>query len=177
MKELIAKRYIKALFQVASQKEIETYLKTLNEIKNAFSSEKFLEIIESPSLSVTQKEGFLLSLVDSKADKKLVNFLRILAQKNRIELIPQVCREIESELASANKKYSGYVLCNSKLSNDVMSALSNGISKKVNADIKLEQKNSDIDGILLRVEDLGIEVGFSKERLKSSLTEHILKAI
>ena len=56
-------------------------------------------------------------------------------------------------------------------------ALSSGLGKKVDADITLEFVKTNFDGIKVEVEDLGIELNFSKERINSSLIDHILKAI
>ena len=43
--------------------------------------------------------------------------------------------------------------------------------------LQLTQNICDYDGIKVDIDGLGVEVGFSKERLKSQLIHHILKAV
>jgi len=45
------------------------------------------------------------------------------------------------------------------------------------ATIKLNQEKSDVDGVRVSVDDLGIEVNFSKERVKEQLIDFIKKSL
>ena len=51
------------------------------------------------------------------------------------------------------------------------------ISKKFNANIKLEPVIANYNGVKIDVEDLGFEISFSIDRLKNKMSEYILKAI
>ncbi|NPA50313.1 MAG: F0F1 ATP synthase subunit delta, partial [Epsilonproteobacteria bacterium] len=51
------------------------------------------------------------------------------------------------------------------------------LSKYSNATIKLIPKESDYDGVRVEVEDLGIELNFSKSRVKEALIQFIEEAI
>ena len=55
--------------------------------------------------------------------------------------------------------------------------LEENLSSKFNAKIKLENVVSEYPGIKIELDDLGVEVSFSIERLKTQMIEHILKAI
>ena len=59
----------------------------------------------------------------------------------------------------------------------VMQELSKGLSKKFDLNISLEFVKNDFNGIKVDVEDLGIEINFSKTRINSQMIEHIVKAI
>lgn len=50
-------------------------------------------------------------------------------------------------------------------------------SKKFNSKIKLDGSKSDYNGVKVELDDLGVEVNFSIDRLKSQMSEYILKAI
>ena len=50
-------------------------------------------------------------------------------------------------------------------------------SSKFDVSLKLAQNVCDYDGIKVDIEGLGLEVGFSKDRLKSQLKDYILKAV
>ncbi len=64
-----------------------------------------------------------------------------------------------------------------ELSNEQLNSLEESFSKKFDAKINLVNQKSGYPGIRISLEDLGIEVSFSLERLKTQMTEHILKAI
>ena len=55
MKDLVAKRYVKALTTGRSKDEITTISNKLNQIASAFSSEKFNAIITSADVSNSKK--------------------------------------------------------------------------------------------------------------------------
>ena len=87
MKELIAKRYIKALSQSLKQKELEESLQILEKLANVCRINKFQEIMDSPYISVEQKIEFILQVIlENKSNSKFANFIRILAEHKRLDL-------------------------------------------------------------------------------------------
>jgi F-type H+-transporting ATPase subunit delta len=58
-----------------------------------------------------------------------------------------------------------------------MQELSDGLSKKFDSKISLSYVKDDFNGIKVDVQDLGIEINFSKSRINSQMIEHIVKAI
>ncbi|MEN8718216.1 MAG: F0F1 ATP synthase subunit delta, partial [Sulfurovum sp.] len=58
-----------------------------------------------------------------------------------------------------------------------MSSIEEQFSKKFNVNLSLSQNVCDYDGIKVDIDSLGVEISFSKERLKSQLIDHILKAV
>ena len=59
----------------------------------------------------------------------------------------------------------------------VLKELGDGLGKKFDSKITLSYIKSNFDGIRVDVEDLGIEISFSKSRINKQIVEHILKAI
>ena len=87
MKELIAKRYIKALSQSLKQKELEESLQILEKLANVCTINKFQEIMDSPYISVEQKIEFILQVIlENKSNSKFANFIKILAEHKRLDL-------------------------------------------------------------------------------------------
>ena len=147
MKELIAKKYVKALVSDLSKDEFNNFTARLQEIANAFANEKFQNIIVSPNLKNSQKADFVLSLV-GEADQKFVNFIKLLGENKRLDILPNIVSELESSF-----------------------------SKRFNAKIILEPVKSNYNGIKIELDDLGVEASFSVDRLKAQMSEYILKAI
>jgi F-type H+-transporting ATPase subunit delta len=76
-----------------------------------------------------------------------------------------------------NNAYTGKIFSDLDMDAKTVEALSSGLGKKVNANITLEFVKTNFDGIKVEVEDLGVEINFSKQRINTSLIDHILKAI
>ena len=93
MKELIAKKYVKALVSDLSKDEFNNFTAKLQEIANAFSNERFQNIIVSPNLKNSQKADFVLSLV-GEADQKFVNFIKLLGENKRLDILPNIVSEL-----------------------------------------------------------------------------------
>ena len=88
-----------------------------------------------------------------------------------------IADQLLKEIAVVNNAFTGKIFSDSDIDPKTVESLSAGLSKKVDANISLEFVKTDFNGIKVEVEDLGIELNFSKERINSSLINHILKAI
>ena len=176
MKNIIAKKYVNALMKSCDDSEIAAIEKSINEIASAFSSTKFNNIILSPDFSIEEKEKFVLSLLE-KSEGKLLNLIKLLAENDRLSLIPVIAEELKFQTSFKSNSYEGEVVSNFEISKDQITNLEENFSKKFNANIKLEAKVSDYPGVKIQLDDLGVEVSFSLDRLKTQMVEHILKAI
>lgn len=81
----ISKNYAKALFDVASENGSFDYFKTqLLEIQSVLESSSDLRIVmANSSISASKKVEILDSLFVGKVDVKILNFLKLLVEKNR----------------------------------------------------------------------------------------------
>lgn len=177
MEELIAKRYIKAMKNSSDTTSMEDVCTVFSVLAESFKDQKFIEVIENPSVKKDQKSTILLEAVKSAESKAVDNFIKLLVEKNRINIIPALAEELKKDLANTNKNYSGIVYSNSELDEQLIQDLSSGLSKKFDSSINLKFIKDDFNGIKVDVEDLGIEINFSKTRINNQMIEHILKAI
>lgn len=177
MNDLVAKRYVKALVEGRDSKAIKSVSDKLNVISSAFADEKFNSIISSPEIDIASKVDLVISLCDTKKDETIKNFIKILGEKRRLALLPIIAKELESLFAKMSNSYVGVVYTNQELSNDYVSSIEKQFSKKFDVKLSLSQNVCDYDGIKVDIDGLGVEISFSKERLKSQLVDHILKAV
>jgi len=103
--------------------------------------------------------------------------VKILVENGRINIIPALAEGMRKDTANTSKTYNGVVYSDSDIDAKVMQDLSSGLSKKFDSNISLDFVKEDFDGIKVDVEDLGIEINFSKTRINSQIIEHIVKAI
>jgi len=103
--------------------------------------------------------------------------LRILAEKDRLELLPQIAEELRYHLASSTSSFTGRIYSGEALEAGKVSELESKLSQKFGVKLKLEAQASAYDGVKVEVPDMGVEVDFSQTRLKSQMLSHILKAL
>lgn len=176
MVELVAKRYVKALMAGRDNASVSAICDQLKQIASAFGDEKFISIVNSTDISSNQKVDLLLSFVENP-NNELVNLIKLLGEKKRLNIIPSITSGLESELAVLNNSYTGIVYTNKELSSTDMDKLTSQFATKFNVNLQLAQNICDYDGIKVDIDGLGVEIGFSKERLKSQMIDHILKAV
>ena len=177
MEELIAKRYIKAIKASFKKNEIKKVGELISVLAKLFTDSKFVEVLNSPNVKSEQKLEILLEAVKSVKSNKVNNFIKLLIENNRIDIIPAIDKEMKKDLAISTKKYIGVIYSNSDLDQNVIKDLSNGLSKKFDSTISLNFIKDNFNGIKVDVEDLGVEINFSKDRINAQMIEHIVKAI
>ena len=177
MKELIAKRYIKAIKKSSDVESMQNMTLIFSAIAESFNDEKFLQIINNPDVSKDQKSEILLAAVKSANSKDVENLIKLLAEHNRIDIIPAIAEVMRKDVAATNKSYTGVIYSDSDIDAKVVNDLSSGLGKKFDSNISLEFIKNDFNGIKVDVQDLGVEINFSKSRINSQMIEHIIKAI
>jgi len=177
MEELIAKRYIKAIKSSFDIESMENITSVFSALAESFKDEKFINIIDNPNVAANDKLDILLDAVKSAGSKEVDNFVRLIVENGRINIIPAIAEEMRKDVANTTKTYEGVVYSDSDINAKVVQDLSDGLSKRFDSKITLEFMKNDFDGIKVDVEDLGIEINFSKTRIDNQIIEHIVKAI
>ncbi len=176
MSGAIAKKYVNALMSSCTDTELSDMFVLLGELMQAFQMEKLHNIILSPDVASKDKVALVLSLL-TKSTVKSENFIKILGENDRLNLIPSILKELKYQLSLKNNTYEGDIVSNFEMTPAQISKLEENFSKKFNAHIKLHSTVNTYPGIKIQLDDLGVEVSFSLERLKTQMSEHILKAI
>ena len=177
MEELIAKRYIKALKSNADLESMQNITTVFSALAQAFKNDKFVNIIDSSNVDVKEKSKLLLDAVKEVDSQKVNNFIKLLVENKRIQIIPAIANELKKDLAKSTKNYEGVIYSDSDIDTKLIEDLSAGLSKKFDSTISLASVKNDFNGIKVDVEGLGIEINFSKDRIDSQIIEHIIKAI
>ena len=174
MEELIAKRYAKALSSVS--KDLPGILEVLNVLSEVVSSAEIKSTLTSPIISSENKTAMILSALGDK-DVTLVNFIKILGENGRLDLIPAITKVLNSDQQRVSNEYEGVLKSASSLDEAALANLEETLKKYTGSTIKLTQEKSDLEGVRVSVDDLGIEVNFSKQRVKEQLIDFIKKSL
>jgi len=177
MEELIAKRYIKAIKNSSGIDSMEEIASIFSVLAESFKNDKFVNIIDNPNVASDDKLGILLDAVKSANSNEVNNLIKLIVENGRINIIPAMAEEMRKDMAHTTKTYQGLVYSDSQIDAKVMQELSDGLSKRFDSKITLDFIKDDFDGIKVNVEDLGVEVNFSKTRINTQIIEHIVKAI
>ncbi len=172
----VSKKYVKALLQGCDDSKYKEYYEKLTLLNNAFKIEKMRNIILSPNISKEEKYNFIISLIEDR-ETHFDNFIKILIQNDRLTLLPSICDELRYQISVKENSFVGKIVSNSALDKSSIKDMESKLSAKFNSTIKLDSVVTDYPGIKIEIEDLGVEISFSIDRLKAQMTEHILKAI
>ena len=175
MEELIAKRYAKALSSVS--KDIAGIAEVLNILTEVVSTTEVQVALNSPIVSSEKKTEMILSTLGDDANNTLVNFIKILGENKRLDLIPAIAKVLNTDLQKASNKYKGVLTSKETFDAEALDNLEKTLKKYTGSTIKLTQEKSDLDGLRVSVDDLGIEVNFSKQRVKEQLIDFIKKSL
>ncbi len=175
MEELIAKRYATALSSVS--KDVKNSVEVLNVLTEAISAPEVKEALTSPIVAAEKKTEMILSALGKEIDENLVNFIRILGENKRLDLIPAIAKVLNAELQKESNQYEGVLKSSKKLEKDELTKLEATLEKYTGSKIKLKQEKTDLEGLRVSVDDLGIEVNFSKQRVKEQLIDFIKKSL
>ncbi len=174
MEELIAKRYAKALSSVSNN--IASIVEVLNVLTEAIQTEEVKLALTSPLVADAKKTEMILSAV-SDDDNTLVNFIKVLGENKRLDLIPAIAKVLNADLQKELNQYEGVLKSSEKLGKEELSKLEKTLKRYTGSKIKLTQEKTDLDGLRVSVDDLGIEVNFSKQRVKEQLIDFIKKSL
>jgi len=175
MEELIAKRYATALSSVSD--DVKSIVAELNVLSEAISLAEVQEALKSPIVPAEKKSEMVLSALGKKADGKLINFIKILGENKRLDLIPAIAKVLNAALQKESNQYEGVLRSSKKLEKEELAKLEKTLEKYTGSKIKLKQKKTDLEGLRVSVDDLGIEVNFSKQRVKEQLIDFIKKSL
>ncbi len=176
MTDLVAKRYVKALLIGANAKAITEINKELSQISLAYGESRFNDILASSEVKSEDKVHFILSL-NEKTSNTVTNLIKLLGENKRLDIIPSIVEELDNQLSIINNDYTGVIYTNKKLKAADVKSIEGQFSKKFDVKLSLKQDVCDYDGIKVDIDGLGVEISFSKDRLRSQMIEHILKAV
>jgi len=175
MEELIAKRYAQALSSVS--KDLPGILEVLNVLSEVTGGSEIKSTLTSPIISSESKTKMILSALGENADASLVNFIKILGENKRLDLIPAITKVLNTDQQRVSNEYEGVLKSASSLDEAALADLEETLKKYTGSTIKLTQEKTDLDGLRVSVDDLGIEVNFSKQRVKEQLIDFIKKSL
>jgi F-type H+-transporting ATPase subunit delta len=157
---IVAKRYAKALFAVASSEgegAVAKYgaeLAALAEVLEA--APEILRIFRNPIFTLDEKRGVVRALLDKLAATAMVrNFCMLLADKDRLGFLPEIAAFYSRLLDDAQGVVRGKVVTAVRLSDGMQKAVADKLQKDSGRKIVLDYEVDPdiIGGLVLKVGD------------------------
>ena len=177
MKEQIAKRYTDALIEGMSTDDLVATQEIFASLATVIEDDKTKDIFYSPYVEDKVREEVLLAAVASAKSDTINNTIKLLVEKRRINIIGAIADSLALLVAQQSKTYDGKVYANSKVKKATLTKFGTSIGKKLDAKIAFEAVEDEYNGVKVAVDDLGVEVSFSKSNVRNQMIQHILKSI
>lgn len=174
MSGLTAKRYSDALLELSQdsdkiRKELEEIVDTLS------SSQNLKDFMSNPVISIEDKKSVIEKIFAGKIDKTLLNFLKLLVDKDRFNLIDEILESYSKDVDKQKNIQKVSVISAIELDEELKSKLINKLAQKLNKNIELEtQLDKDIiAGLVIKTEDNVIDMSLKHkfEEMKKEIAK------
>lgn len=173
MKNTLSLRYAKAFIDSMGEDCCQSLLQMKHLVDSLFLQEDFLNFLTNPFVDSLKKSNLVIDALQID-NKKICSGIEILAKAGRLKMLPQVLSEISSMFAMRNQSYTAFLYSNTSFSAEMIEKIAHALSKKLGIDVSIIERKWDHDGIKCVLEDLDLEVSFSRDMFVGNLKKYIL---
>lgn len=163
MKQIIlAKRYARAIFSVGQeQKKFQEYGETLQMLSRLYDEQPELrDALVNPLYPLEIRQKVIAQLVASlKVDKLMGNFLKLLVEKKRADILPEIAESYQLMVDDAQNISHGTVVTATKLTKVLTDKIQKTLEKLTGRKVELTASvdPSIIGGMIATVGDLELD--------------------
>ncbi len=170
-----ARPYAKAAFEVAQAESKQAqWSDALQLVEAIVSNEAFTAVLDNPSMDAQSKGEVLIDIcTGKKLSKTQKNFIRVMAENNRLILMPDIVILFEALRAEAENTIEAVATSAFALSKAQVKSMTAALKKKLGREVTLTTQvdASLIGGVIIRAGDLVID-GSTQARI-GSLTQAV----
>ena len=171
----IARPYAKAVFALACEKEkLAEWSEVLGVAASVVSDQRVADLLNSPRVTSTELADLIIGLCADKADELAGNFIRVLAQYRRLNVLPEIVGLYEILRAEYENSVDVSLISAAPVSQAQQDKIATALRKRLGRDVRLhcEIDESLIGGAVIRARDLVIDGSLSGRlaRLATELT-------
>ncbi len=159
---ILARRYAKALFAVGKENDAyEAYNEILQGVAGLYiSTPEVADALTNPLYPIDVREKVMAGLIDSiGVDKVSANFLNLLVEKKRAEILPEIAEEFQAMVDEEKNISHGTVTSAVELSDELQAKVQAALEKLTGKKVELSTSvdPSLIGGIVAKVGDLVLD--------------------
>ena len=176
MSELLtqSRPYAEAIFDIAKEAQtLDAWVSDLSIVVSAMQEEAVKILINTPDLSQRNKAEIFTSLFEGEISKKVSNFVLVIGQANRINLLESVLESFKRLVALEKNQKNVMVASSYSLEQDQLDKIQTALQKRTGSEINISTHldKSLIGGIKISYEDQVIDLSLKNklEALKAQL--------
>ena len=176
MSELLtqSRPYAEAIFDIAKEEQtLDAWVSDLSIVVSAMQEEEVKTLINTPDLSQRNKAEIFTSLFEGEISKKVSNFVLVIGQANRINLLESVLESFKRLVALEKNQKNVMVASSYSLEQDQLDKIQTALQKRTGSEINISTHldKSLIGGIKISYEDQVIDLSLKNklEALKAQL--------
>ncbi len=177
LKGAIARRYAEAMFEIGlKQNKLDQTLDDVREIAQVFANRKLAYLLREPKVPLQRKETALRQALASKVLPSSLNLALLVVQRELIELMPNIAKELEQLVLNYKNQAIAEVTTATKIDDAQTALIKQALERRTNKTIILQTRiQPDIlGGVIARVGDQLID-GSVRYRL-SALRQQLLNS-
>lgn len=170
----LARPYAKAAFDLAQERsELKQWSEMLALAASVVIDKRVALLTHDPRVSHARLAGLLLEICGKRLTKEAANFIRLLIDNHRLELLPEIAQQFEQLRAEAEARVEAEVISAVPLDDKHMHALAQALQRKLGRKVNLTPRIDPalIGGAVVRAGDLVID-GSVRARLQA-LSSHL----
>lgn len=163
-----ARPYAKAAFEYAqSNKNFDAWSDGLANLSAVATDPAAAALFNHPKVSREQRAEIFTEVLGKKADAGLVNFVRLLADNDRLAALPEINEQFAILRAEVESVLEGTVICAKAIDSKQEKAIAAALSLRLDKTVKLQSEvdESLIGGVKIKVGDFVMD-GSVKARLE-----------
>jgi len=143
----LARPYAKAAFEFSlASNQLQAWSDMLALAAAVAQQDGISEVLSSPALTAQEKGTAFTDVCGEKLNEKASNFVRVLADNQRLSLLPEIFQLFELMKSNQEKSIDVEVATAFALSGDLENKLAEALSAKLDRDVKV---HSEVDETLL----------------------------
>ena len=156
----LARPYAKAAFEYAAQAgQLQSWSDSLSTAGSVAQQSNVVKLLSSPSLTSQQQATALIEICGDALDGQGQNFLTLLSENNRLQLLPEISLQFDILKANREKAVDVEVIAALELDAEQQQKLSDALSakleRKINMQVSLDK--SLLGGAVIRAGDTVID--------------------
>jgi F-type H+-transporting ATPase subunit delta len=156
----IARPYVAAAFEYAAEKkDISKWESMLDAAALTAANPAVMALMQNPETSAEQLAEFFCDILKKLLDKHKTNFIRLLAEKNRLAELPAIAELFKVARAEAEQMLTVQVTSAEPLKKAYQDKLVKALSKRLSRTVELQCEVDEtlLGGVIVRAGDLVID--------------------
>ena len=161
-----ARPYANAVYDTASESNsLDSWGDALTNLATVVSDAQLSGLLESPDLGKAEKGELIIKVLGDNLTDKQQNLVRLMAENNRLKLMPDVLAQFEVARAKAENKIEAEITSAFELSAEQISELVNTLKNKLGSDVTVTTSidESLIGGVIIKAGDTIIDASMKSQ--------------